>query len=101
MIALSVADSEDESDADRIAAAKAADRLLMLDGISASFVLCCFDRSIHISARSSGSINVQLILEKLNGGGHFDSAAARINDRSSEEVLTMLRSAIDEYLNSI
>lgn len=52
---------------DKIAAAKLADRMLNMEGIEASFVLCSIDGTVHISARSTGSINVQLILEPLKG----------------------------------
>ena len=61
---------------DRVAAAKEADKLLNIKGISASFALVVVDNAVHISGRSDGSINVQLILEHLGGGGRFDSAGA-------------------------
>ncbi len=86
--------------ADKIAASKAAERLLAVEGVSASFVLCIVDNAVHISARSSGSVNVQLILEKLNGGGHFDSAGAQLKDMPMKNALSMLKGAIDEYLNN-
>lgn len=84
---------------DRIAAAKAADKLLSVDGIAASFVVCAMDQVIHISARSAGKINVQLILEKLGGGGHFDSAATQLRNITVKEALEQLRAAIDSYLD--
>ncbi|MBR4882094.1 MAG: DHH family phosphoesterase [Clostridia bacterium] len=83
----------------KVAAAKAADKLLNVIGIEASFVVCHTQDAIHISARSNGKINVQLIVEKLGGGGHFDSAATRITGVSLEEALTRLKKAIDEYMN--
>ncbi|MBE6551096.1 MAG: hypothetical protein E7665_03050 [Ruminococcaceae bacterium] len=86
--------------ADKIAASKAAERLLAVEGVSASFVLCIVDNAVHISARSSGSVNVQLILEKLHGGGHFDSAGAQLKDMPMKNALSMLKEAIDEYLNN-
>jgi c-di-AMP phosphodiesterase-like protein len=86
--------------ADKIAASKAAERLLAVEGVSASFVLCIVDNAVHISARSSGSVNVQLILEKLNGGGHFDSAGAQLKDMPMKNALSMLKDAIDDYLNN-
>ncbi|MBQ9543836.1 MAG: DHH family phosphoesterase [Clostridia bacterium] len=82
---------------DRIAASKAADRLLGIDGVRASFALCQIDGVVHISARSSGKVNVQLILEKLNGGGYFDAAGAQMKDVSLKEAMNMLKKAIDEY----
>ena len=87
------------SDNDRIAAAKAADRLLTIEGVSTSFVLCTIGDEISISARSDGNINVQLVLEALGGGGHFDSAGAQIKDMSMREVLEALKESIDNFLN--
>ena len=88
------------SPADRVAAAKAADKLLSVRGIDASFALVDINGSICISARSNGKINVQLILEKLNGGGHFDSAGAQVGNSTMYEATTLLKNAIDEYLDS-
>lgn len=96
-MAISCNDSKDNTASDRISAAKAADKLLTVEGVKASFALCRIDDSIHISARSSGEINVQLILEKIQGGGHFDSAATRLGG-SMNEALSMLKNAIDEYM---
>ena len=87
------------SDNDRIAAAKAADRLLTIEGVSTSFVLCTIGDEISISARSDGNINVQLVLEALGGGGHFDSAGAQVKDMSMREVLEALKESIDNFLN--
>ena len=98
VMAISVNDSPDNTNSDRISAAKAADKLLTVEGVKASFALCRIDDSIHISARSSGEINVQLILEKIQGGGHFDSAATKLTG-SMNEALTMLKNAIDEYMS--
>lgn len=82
---------------DRIAAAKAANKLLTVRGVDASFALVNIENTIHISARSNGSINVQLILEKMGGGGHFDSAAVAISDSDMRSVLYRLKEAIDTY----
>jgi len=98
MIAISVFDGQAVL-ADKIAAAKAAERLLAVEGVMASFVLCIIDDAVHISARSNGSVNVQVILEKLNGGGHFDSAGAQLKDMPMKNALSMLKEAIDEFLN--
>lgn len=84
---------------DRIIAAKAADRLLSIEGVSTSFVLCTIDDEINISARSDGNINVQLVLEALGGGGHFDAAGAQVKDMTMREVLEKLKESIDEFLN--
>lgn len=92
---------ESASQEDKIAASKAADRLLSLEGVLASFVLCRVDNVVHISARSSGTVNVQLITEKLNGGGHFDMAGAQVKDASIKETFVKLKEAIDQYLNEV
>ncbi len=86
-----------DPDFDRVAAAKAADKLLTVRGVDASFALVTINDKIHISARSNGKINVQLILEKMGGGGHFDSAAAAILGTDMKSVLYRLKDAIDEY----
>ena len=96
--AISVGEGVGDSD-DTIPASRAADKLLELDGIKASFVLIRINDAIHISARSVGTINVQLILEQLKGGGHFDSAGAQITGSTTEEVVALLKDAIDRYLD--
>lgn len=85
---------------DRIAASKAADKLLAVRQVEASFALVCIGNTIHISGRSSGKINVQLILEKLGGGGHFDAAGAAV-DGIMDNACELLKHAIDSYLNDI
>ena len=84
---------------DRIMAAKVADNLLSLEDVSASFVLVQIDNVVHISARSNGTINVQLILEKLNGGGRYDAAGAQVKGTSVADTLFTLKEAIDAYIN--
>ena len=95
-IAISTYD-EDELNT-TIVIAKAADELLTISGISASFVLGKTDDVIYISGRSIGDINVQLILEKLGGGGHITLAGAQLSDITMEEALEKLKHAIDEYM---
>lgn len=96
--AISVGEGDGDSD-DTIPASRAADKLLELDGIKASFVLIKIGDAIHISARSVGTINVQLILEQLRGGGHFDAAGAQIKGATVDEVVSLLKDAIDRYLD--
>ena len=99
-IAISCCEGEtDESY--RIIASKAADKMLTLRGIDAAFTLVRIGEQIHISGRSNGKINVQLILEKLNGGGHFDVAGAQVFSHSVEDVLVALKSSIDDYLETL
>lgn len=83
---------------DRVAASKAAERLITVRGVDAAFALVKIGDTIHISARSTGTINVQLILEKLRGGGHFDSAGAQVNGKTMNETLVLLKGAINQYL---
>lgn len=82
---------------DRIAASKAADKLLNIRGVEASFAFAIVGNSVSISARSKGRVNVQLIMEKLDGGGHFDMAGAQVIG-GVHEAYNLLTSAIDEYL---
>ncbi len=97
-IALSSCEGEtDESY--RIVASKAADKMLTLKNVEAAFSLVRIGDQIHISGRSSGSINVQLILEKLGGGGHFDVAGAQVISDSIVDVLERLKTSIDSYLD--
>ncbi len=84
---------------ERIAAAKAADRLLTVRGIDASFALVSTGNSVSISARSGDAINVQIILEKLGGGGHFDMAGAQLKNTSLTYACELLKGAIDDYLD--
>lgn len=79
-------------------AAQAADSLLAIQGISASVVLCSTPEGIMISGRSFGSINMQLILEKLGGGGHLTMAGAQLGDISMEEARQRVMDAVEEYL---
>ena len=96
-IAISSCDG-DTDDSYRIIASKAADKMLTLRGIDASFTLVRIGDQIHISGRSNGNVNVQLILEKLHGGGHFDVAGAQVSSDSVTAVLETLKASIDEYL---
>lgn len=83
---------------DPIVAAQAADELLNITDIEASFVLIEIDNDILISGRSLGDMNVQIILENLGGGGHITMAGARIKDSNINGVYELLKKEIDEYL---
>ena len=80
-----------------LVAAQAADELLDINGVTASFVIAKTGDKMHISGRSRGDVSVQLILEKLGGGGHFNMAGAQVMC-SMEEAMTKLKKAIDEYM---
>lgn len=79
--------------------AKAADELLNLSGITAAFVLCSVGSDIWISGRSLGEINVQIILEKLGGGGHLSVAGAQLTGMNADDAIDKLKYAIMEYIN--
>lgn len=83
---------------DRIIAAQAADELLNISGIQTSFVIFRENESVNISARSIGRMNVQVILEKLGGGGNKSTAGAQIQNRSIQEVVKELLRVVDEYI---
>ncbi len=82
----------------RVTAAQAADELLNIIGIHTSFVLFPDGDRVIISARSMGETNVQVILEKLGGGGNAATAGAQVSGKSLEEVTAELVQAIDQYV---
>lgn len=82
----------------QLIAAQAADDLLDIRGINASFVIAkTLEGTVFISGRSLGDINVQIILEMLGGGGHLEVAGAQFKDADIEEVKTRLIQSIDQY----
>jgi len=94
-IAISAYESQ-EKDTNLICA-KAADELLTIGNITASFVLGAMGEKICISGRSIGDINVQVILEKLGGGGHITLAGAQLENKTIEEAKQELMKKIEEY----
>ena len=98
-IAISTYDTIDKN-ANTICA-KAADELLTISDITASFVLGNTGENITISGRSIGDINVQVILEKLGGGGHITLAGAQLTDMTIDEAKTELINRINEYFTEI
>ena len=83
----------------RITAAQAADELLNISGIDTSFVLFPDQEGrVILSARSMGDVNVQVVLEKLGGGGNAATAGAQVPGKGVDEVNDMLLQAIDAYL---
>ncbi len=94
-IGISVYDEKDKNA--NLICAKAADELITISNISASFVLGHMGDKICISGRSIGDINVQVILEKLGGGGHITLAGAQLEGLSMEEAKTELIIRINEY----
>ena len=96
---IAVSRFEKESNNSVLVAAQAADALLDINGIDASFVLTINDGKTHISGRSRGEVvSVQLILEKIGGGGHLNMAGAQLDTTDLDEAEKILTEAIDEYL---
>lgn len=88
-----------EDPVSRIVAAKAADELLNISGVEASIVVAPGENGgVFASARSIGELNVQIIMEKLGGGGNRNAAAAQLTDKTAEEALALVYAAVDEYL---
>lgn len=86
----------------RIVAPQAADELLAIKNVDASFVLFkTMSNEISISARSMGNLNVQLIMEALGGGGHQTMAGAQLKDVTVNEALDTLKKSIDDYYLSL
>lgn len=84
-----------------VIAAQAADQLINLKGLKASFVLCNTNDGISISGRSLGDMNVQVVMEKLGGGGHLTFAGAQLQGVSTSEAIEKLKQSIDEYKEEI
>lgn len=90
-----VAQAKDDKEYDTVVISKAADTMLAMSGIEASFVVAKNSQGdISISARSRSKINVQRIMEELGGGGHFNLAAARLTDMSLQEAGDRLKAVI-------
>ena len=99
---IAIATYEDEEDKSaNLICAKAADELLTISDITASFVMTKMGEKVYISGRSIGDINVQVILEKLGGGGHITLAGAQLEGYSLDEAKIELIRKINEYLEEI
>jgi cyclic-di-AMP phosphodiesterase len=99
---IAIAKGTDHVFNDQVIIAQAADTLLTMDGVIASFVIS--ERSegvIGISARSLGNINVQIIMESLKGGGHLTNAATQLTGLSISETESKLKLAIDDYFEGV
>ena len=97
---IAISTSEENYDDMPVIAAQAADELLNITGILASFVLCKVDEIVMISGRSMGDINVQAILEKVGGGGHLTFAGAQLAGITIEDAKEKLTQSIDEYFGN-
>ena len=98
---IAISTLDEAGDDTNILIAKAADELLTINGINCSFVLGEMDDKIFISGRSIGDVNVQLILEKMGGGGHITLAGAQVSDMTMEEAKQELINRINEYFFEI
>lgn len=95
-----IAYTETEFENMRVVAAQAADEMLSLQGVSASFVLFTANGSVDISARSFGKLNVQLVMEQLGGGGHMTMAGAQLAGSTMSHALGVLTAAIDSVCDA-
>lgn len=99
MVKTAIAVAKVDHTVGRVTAAQAADELLNISGIDTSFVLFPDQEGrVILSARSMGDVNVQVVLEKLGGGGNAATAGAQVPGKTVDEVNEMLLRAIDEYL---
>lgn len=96
-----IATSNFEVEDMRVAAAQAADELLSIQGVIASFVLYRSGSDINISARSLGDVNVQLLLEEFGGGGHFTMAGAQMKDIMMGDAKRLLMKELDSKLSHV
>jgi cyclic-di-AMP phosphodiesterase len=95
---IAIAKGDEGDQHDQVLLAQAADTLLTMDGVAASFVIAKRNEGlIGISARSLGNVNVQVIMEKLQGGGHLTNAATQLTGISIAEAERQLKLAIEDY----
>jgi c-di-AMP phosphodiesterase-like protein len=90
----------DDCPSPTVIGAQAANELLNIRGIKASFVLTEYAGKIHISARSIDEVNVQLIMERMGGGGHLSVAACQLEGTQIEEAIGELKNTIDSMMES-
>lgn len=97
---MAIAKGAPDASYNQVIVAQAADTLLTMNDVVASFVLSKLkDGRVSVSARSLGDVNVQVIMESLDGGGHLTNAATQIEADTIEEVEVLLKEQIDEYFN--
>lgn len=96
---IAIAKAKPDDEFNQVLIAQTADTLLTMDGVVASFVISRRgEHVIGVSARSLGDVNVQVIMENLEGGGHLTNAATQLADVTLDEVEERLQAAIDEYI---
>src|SRR5699024_607907 len=95
---VAIATGEPDEVSDQVLTAQAADTLLTMNGMYDSFVISKrSDDRVGISARSLGEVNVQIIMEQMNGGGHLTNAATQIEDTTVEDAEVLLKEILDAY----
>lgn len=95
--AISICQAEDVS-SPTVVGAQAANELLNVKNVKASFVCTLYNDQVYISARSIDKVNVQLIMEEFGGGGHMNLAGAQVKDKSADEVVELLKGVISRRL---
>lgn len=90
----------DTTESINVVAAQTANELLNIKGIQASFVLCELEDKIYVSARSIDEVNVQIVMEKLGGGGHMNIAGAQVKDKTIEETKALIMETVKEMRES-
>ena len=94
---VAIAVGEDDIQYDSVVAAQAADSLLQMIGVTSSYVITRRDNdAVAVSARSTGIVSVQLVMEAMGGGGHLSNAATQVKDTSTEEVYELLLAEINK-----
>ena len=93
-----IAECPSDIDSPTVLAAQTANELLDISGIKASFVLTIYSGKIYMSTRSIDEVNVQVIAEKLGGGGHINAAGAQFDHTDMEEAINALKATIDQMI---
>lgn len=93
-----IAECPSNIDSPTVLGAQTANELLDISGIKASFVLTVYGGRIYLSARSIDEVNVQIIAERLGGGGHINAAGAQFDNMDVEQVVDMLKDTIDQMI---
>jgi c-di-AMP phosphodiesterase-like protein len=96
--AMSVNRPNDNITSPTVIGAQAANELLNIKGIKASFVFTDYQDQIHISARSIDEVNVQIIMERMGGGGHMNVAACQLDNTTVEDAMDRLKEVIDQMI---
>lgn len=93
-----IAECPSDIESPTVLGAQTANELLDINGIKASFVLTTYNGRIYMSARSIDEVNVQIIAEKLGGGGHINAAGAQFDHTNVEEAIATLKATIDQMI---